>query len=181
MTRSKFFHNSVKLLVILGWSFLVVLELRAFMPDNPLRVKKGISEKLMLFAPQGWIFFTRDPREANDRVYRRTNPCCELLTLPNSDSSNLFGLKRDGRAFGVEMEPLLKRIPRSAWRECRGDLASCVSGLEKPSKTVPNTSATRVACGEIIIQRQRPIPWAWSANRKLRPPYSVANLNVSCK
>lgn len=174
-------HTSVKLLVILGWSALAILELRAFMPDNPLRVTKRVGDNLMLIAPQGWIFFTRDPREAVDRVYRRTNPCCEILTLPNNHISYLFGLKRDGRAFAVEMGPLLKRIPGKAWRECRGELASCVAGLQKPSRTAPNSSASRFACGEIIVQRQRPIPWAWSSNRNLRAPYSIANLNVSCE
>lgn len=172
---------AVRLLIILGWSALTVLELRAFMPDNPLRVTNRVADNLTLLAPQGWIFFTRNPREAVDRVYRGTNPCCEMLTLPNNHASYLFGVKRDGRAFAVEMGPLLKRIPGKAWRECRGDLPSCVAGLPVPSRTVANTSATRFACGKIIVQRQHPIPWAWSSNRNLHPPYSVAILNVSCE
>jgi antimicrobial peptide system SdpA family protein len=136
---------------------------------------------LTFFAPQGWVFFTRSPREANDRVYGRTSPCCELLTLPNGAAANLFGLKRDARSFGIEMAPLLTAIRRDAWLECRDSLADCVSRLKVPPATVANASATRMACGQIVIQRQQPIPWAWSGNRNIRPPYALASLNVSCK
>jgi antimicrobial peptide system SdpA family protein len=178
--KGSILRSAAKLAIVLGWSALVVLELRAFMPDNPLRVSKAVKTNLTALAPQGWVFFTRNPREASDRVYRRTTPCCELLTVPNGDPRNLYGIKRDGRAFGVEMTPLLGQIPGDAWRECRGDLGACVAGLP-PAATVVNTSKIGIACGEIVIQRQKPVPWAWSANPNVRPPYTVATVNVSCR
>lgn len=177
MTRSAV-RTAGKWTIVFGWTVLIVLLLRAFMPDNPLRIRRSVKDDLTLLAPEGWVFFTRDPREASDRVFRLTTPCCEEMTVPNGAASNLYGLKRDARAFGVEMAPLMAQIPRSGWRECRGDIAACAAAA--PPIALSNASAARRLCGEVVIQRQRPVPWAWSRGRDVRAPYALAHLNVSC-
>lgn len=170
-----------KVSIVIGWSVLVVLLMRAFMPDNPLRISRAVKENLTVLLPQGWVFFTRDPREPSDRLYLRTTPCCRQVVQSNGDLANMFGLNRDSRALSVELGALISQVPASSWRQCRGDLETCIVKSEAPAAPVRNASTSRQLCGEVLVHRSKPIPWAWSANEHVDPPYSLARMNVSCK
>lgn len=170
-----------KVAVVVVWSALTGLLLCAFMPDNPLRPPKVVKDNLTAFAPQGWVFFTRNPREASDRVYRRTNPCCESIVATNGDAEHMFGIQRDPRAQGVELGTLVAQVPEKAWQPCRGDLAACIAKTTPAAVKVVNRSAVRSMCGEVIVERRPPIPWAWSRSNRVNPPYSLLVMNVSCR
>lgn len=174
-------RTAAKTAIVVIWSLLTGLLLCAFMPDNPLRPAKVVKENLTAFAPQGWVFFTRDPREAGDRVYRRATPCCSPLVSANGAAEHLFGIRRHPRAQGVELATLLSQIPQKAWRPCRGDLAACAATNPSSSVKVVNRSKVRSLCGEILIERRPPIPWAWSRSETINPPYSILSMNVSCR
>jgi antimicrobial peptide system SdpA family protein len=169
-----------KVSIILGWSVLVVLVMRAFMPDNPLRISRAVKDNLTVLIPQGWVFFTRDPREPSDRLYLRTTPCCRPVTQSNGGAGNLFGLNRDSRALSVELGSLIGQAPASAWSQCRGDLNSCIASSTAPA-AVRNASTSRQLCGEVLVHRSKPVPWAWSRDTHVDPPYALLRMNVSCR
>ena len=170
-----------KTAIVLGWCVLFGLVLRAFMPDNPLRLSRSTKDTLVLLVPQGWVFFTRDPREPVERVYRRTAGGYEELTRPNGIPQYAFGLERRSRTFGVETAALITQIPRLAWTSCRGDVAACAAAAEPSRVVIINPARAPMACGDIVITRGKPMPWAWSRGNNVRSPFSIAVATAACR
>jgi len=136
---------------------------------------------MIAISPQGWAFFTRDPREPVDRLYRGTASGWAQATFTNSSARNLFGLSRAARALNVEMAALLAELPPDRWLECRSTLEACLREADSHGVTLHNRSLTRLACGALTVQRQPPVPWAWSRNaERIHMPSEVVRLNVRC-
>jgi antimicrobial peptide system SdpA family protein len=130
--------------------------------------------------PQGWAFFTRDPREPVDEAYRPGERLVPIL-YPNSSARNLFGFSRRARAQNVEMAALLLEVPASAWKECRAPLRRCLEVAPGCAVAVANVSVTRQICGPVVVERQPPVPWAWGRSTgRIHMPSKVVRLEVAC-
>jgi antimicrobial peptide system SdpA family protein len=163
------------------WTAAIVPVLLGSMPDSPLRPSVGFRQDLIAIAPQGWAFFTRNPREAADRIYAGPGPAWVQVTYTNSSPRNWLGLKRDARALNVELASLLADVDPAQWGDCQGEIAACVRQEDPPAVAVVNRSLTRVLCGEILVERRPPAPWAWSrSQRPVLMPARIARLEVRC-
>jgi antimicrobial peptide system SdpA family protein len=138
--------------------------------------------KTALWAPQGWSFFTKDPREEKQTVYVRRGSAWELVLLaPHDRPANILGLRRKSRAQGVEMALLLSgNAPAEDWHACTAPLQECLAQLP-PGRAVRNTSPAPTMCGSVAIVLQKPIPWAWATSpRPVTMPSRILSLEVSC-
>jgi antimicrobial peptide system SdpA family protein len=159
------------------WGAAVLFVLDASLPYNPIRLPIS-GQQVHAWLPEGWGFFTRDPREPDLYVYRNSHNRWETASLgPHSQPRHIFGLSRSSRAQGVELGLLLHRTPHTKWAECRGDPVLCL--MAAPTVTVQNPSSSPTLCNELGVILQPPVPWAWSAH-KIRMPSKVIRLEVSC-
>jgi antimicrobial peptide system SdpA family protein len=173
--------RTARILLATFWTSVVLYLGMASLPESPMRPRLWIRLNLGTLSPQGWAFFTRNPREAFDRVYRRTPEGWSLLSQPNTSWFSGFGLSRRARVIGVEMAPLLARIPAGRWIDCDGDWTSCAEGKGEPLRAI-NRSLTGEVCGDLAIVREEPVPWAWSRTmRRQSMPSRLALLRVSCE
>lgn len=165
----------------LAWTCVGVLVLFGSVSDHPLRAPAGLRRGLLLIAPQGWGFFTRDPREPVDRVYRHTPGGWEEITHANSSPRNALGLSRGARAVGVELTAVLGRVPAERWRDCRAPAGDCWPAAAPGGAPVRNPALRPRLCGDILVERRPPVPWAWSRSRSdLAMPARVVRVEVAC-
>jgi len=165
---------AVSLAALTGWV------LRAGPVDSPLRADFTTRRGMIAFFPQGWAFFTRDPREAVDRAYRPGAPLVPLL-YANSSPRNLLGLGRGARTLNVELAALLHELPASAWQSCDAPLERCVEARAGGRVAIVNRFPEPRICGDVVVERQPPVPWAWGrAIDETHMPSKVARLDVRC-
>lgn len=135
------------------------------LPYNPL--SPGMKEKqgVMSVVPEGWGFFTRNPREVDQHLYfYKNNKWVRNPNSPISSWRNTFGLNRFPRAQSVELGMILSNINDTCWKTASINLEhnniSDIASIE-----VFNDSPYPTITGRICILQQEPIPWAWSWNK----------------
>lgn len=166
--------------LFLFWTGIVLLIMSASPADSPLRATYRTRRAMLALFPQGWAFFTRDPRESLDRLYRPGTPP-EPLLYANSSARSLFGLSRRARAKNVELAALLLHAPSEEWHDCLDSLPRCLEQLPGDAAAVTNTSLTQQICGPVVVERQPPVPWAWGRGlTTVHMPSRVVRFEVRC-
>jgi antimicrobial peptide system SdpA family protein len=165
-----------------AWIALAAYAIHASMPFNPITLPFEAEHKTALIEvlPEGWRFFTRNPQEEQVIPLVLIDGTWRPASAPSSSARNLFGLNRAGRAQSVELGLLLEQMqPKDRWAPCDGSPAECLS--RAPVAThLANPSRAPTMCGDMGFVAQRPVPWAWSANRNLEMPAKVVRVAVKC-
>ncbi len=174
----------VALVLLLGWSTLAIHAVHAVMPNNPIKLPLTKVLDFRLILPEGWAFFTRDPREPEATVYVRSSDGQWLITpgVPRFHWSTALGLDRHIRAHGVELGMLLEKAEKAERFDCTKEPQEC---LEQASVAAPmnNPSPAPQICGQIGIVMRKPVPWAWSLAHQAKPismPSKVLRMDVQC-
>ena len=148
--------------VLAFWTVVLSIVLVAAMPDNPLRLPSVWQQSVFKVTPEGWGFFTRNPRSPVDHVYKRVGDDWVRVNHTNADVRNIFGIRKGTRMMGIELVYLQNKIQENAWQPCAGDIETCLRTSGKQPTVTRNESMMREVCGEYVIDRRPPVPWAWS-------------------
>ena len=152
--------------------FLVIVVLAGSvfysLPSNVMSTRDGGAVRSFSgrFMPQSWAFFTKPPSDPEFVPYRvHADGHLEFASLmPNSRSSNLFGLGRKQRAQGPEIAKMANQV--TDWVDCseaKDDcLAETASGVDPLSVT--NSSPVATLCGMVLLVETEPVPWAFRAD-----------------
>src|SRR4051812_41959664 len=101
---------------------LVTYSVHAGMTYNPVTLPFEQAVNAQVWIPEGWKFFTRNPREERvSMLVRKEGQWINGSRTPNANPSNAFGIDRLGRAQGLELALLLENVPSEAWSACKGD------------------------------------------------------------
>jgi antimicrobial peptide system SdpA family protein len=174
--------NSIKLKPLyfyFVWGFWAILIYSFLVTYNPIVIFSHEVKKNFVFTfPQGWGFFTRNPREAMVDVYRQDVQGLELVTVLNSSPGNYFGFSRNSRVVGLEMVEVVKRIPHAAWKNGKGDIHAVA--LETSDTIKLSKKLKYFVPGTYIFHQYKIVPFAW-ANLKQEKykPYLAAKILVS--
>jgi len=163
------------------WAVLALYVVHAALPYNPLQLPYAHALRTQVWAPEGWAFFTRDPREPRPYLYRLEGREWASASLgPHARPSNAFGMNRRARAQGVELGLLLENVSVRSWEKCETEPMGCL-GRAPAAARVANGSPRPSLCGTIGVVRQPPVPWAWArAPKPVVMPSNVIRLEVSC-
>lgn len=168
-----------KLAIVACWATFIIFVARTFLP-SPMPVSYPKTRNTFMFLPEGWGYFTRNPREPVLQLYGLDAKHEPVLT-PNFSTRSLFGLRRDGRRVGGEVDIVLSQVPANAWSTRRGGL-NFESYLPDSTVVIQNTVARPTLCGDYLIQLQDRMPWAWARSRdSLIMPSKVARVRVECE
>ena len=151
--------------LILFWGLAILNIAIISLPNNPLRGIMGTKKSLVAVIPEGWGFFTRNPRE--DVLFtfiKKNNQWIPYDKQNNAAPENLFGLKRTARVNGLIYATYFKNISASDWKLYKNlDLDNLKSVAFAPKK-VKNSSKYLDFCGEtLLFVKTKTIPWAWSS------------------
>jgi antimicrobial peptide system SdpA family protein len=138
-------------------------------------------DRVQLFVPEGWKFFTKNPHEDRFEALVLVGERWETpFAGASADPMYAFGANRTGRARAVETGLLLAKIGKDQWRECGGKPRDCLS-TDDVVVHVQNTSPAPALCGSVGIVAAPPVPWAWGRNAKpVQMPSRVARLEIQC-
>jgi antimicrobial peptide system SdpA family protein len=171
------------ILITCFWTLLFGYSIHAALPFNPVNLPLVKTLRVRIFMPQGWKFFTRNPREEQIKALSKDSEgkWQSALIGANASVANLFGLRRNSRAQGIELGLIVTSLKKNQWVECKDRLDICA---EKTCNVghVANTSPNPTFCGEAVLIKQSPVPWAWSrAKRPVIMPSKCVRVNVSCQ
>lgn len=165
--------------VVAFWSVIVAYVLHAVIPSNPIRLPKEDLIAAKVWAPQGWAFFTRNPKGPVLKAFALKQGSWRLIQLPrNGSGENLLGFSRRARALGIELGLVTSFVHESEWFDCETDPADCLAQISRSKKVKNRVSEPRL-CGEIGIVFQEPLPWAWAA-KEITMPSKISRLSVRC-
>lgn len=126
-----------------------------------------------MLVPQGFAFFTRNPREPQIYIYKYIKQ--DSLVIVNKKSSlslsQRFGLSRTNRRVNIEFNNVLNKI--LIWHKDY-DLA------KKDIVSINiNDEESKIIQGKYLFVKEERIPWAWAKNDKLKPKrrYKILMIN----
>ncbi|MEU4556640.1 SdpA family antimicrobial peptide system protein [Micromonospora parva] len=159
---------AVVAMLLVGYLTRAVLPVAA-MPAPPGRT---VARALV---PEGWAFFTRDPRRPSPVAY--TTDRDGRWRPASSSSRGPAGLDKRDRARSAEISLLTRRLDGTSWTRCDGEPSTCLAAA--PATAVANTATVRTLCGDIGIVLQEVLPWAWNDLPTVLPS-RLARLTVTC-
>lgn len=168
-----------------AWLLAIGVVLTGTIASSPLRPSLPVRLNLLTVAPEGWAFFTRNPREPVVVVHtpaaggdERWRP----LELANFQRENLFGLRRSSRLLTTEVTQLLREVPSEAWTPCRAPVEECLAEQSLAVHAAERSSPLLPAlCGPLTVQVRERVPWAWSRSRdRIQMPAKIVRLDVRC-
>lgn len=167
-------------LIVLLWSILIGSVMLAALPRNPISLPYVPKLLIKTFVPQGWSFFTRNPRENLIYIYKRTGDTwAQSSDVINGSAKNYFGASRKARAMGSEYA-LLFSLAGVKWDSCATGKLSCVE--ESKKLIVRNKLTAPQLCGEFLFVSRSPVPWAWSAHAaEIELPFQYVLVDFVCE
>lgn len=181
-----FILKSFYIIVSIFWIYIIYVSLAMAMPFNPSTISDDFKFRMNLKSifPQGWGFFTRDPREADLILYEYQNKTWKKSTsFPYSAPKNLFGITRGARAMSTEIPLLLNQLEVPFWDTCYVDPKICMESylLTKTKVTSVTLDFSQpIIKDTICIVMVDPIPWAWSdLNLQIEREFKYVVLNVN--
>ncbi|MBJ7895168.1 SdpA family antimicrobial peptide system protein [Bacillus atrophaeus] len=183
MNNSSIKNKSFLMLVVISavWMVFIGKSIIAVLPANPLSPNIDEQSFMKTLYPQGWGFFSKNPREEMINVYE-TKTYAQAVSWPNNSFKNIFGLDRYGRAQGIELGYLIEQIPKSIeWEKCHYGSITC---LKKTYTlvTINNKTPNASLCGNLGLSRETLIPWAWSSKSRsnISKESKVLRVEVKC-
>ena len=182
----KFFKNNnyiiylVTSLVFSTW--LIINIFLITVKGNPIEITNEVDSRVFNFIPQGWAFFTRDPREAQITIYRIENDSV-LKPYPQRHSSlnNLLGLKRTSSKILTELQLLKLKTSDSLYSDVKWNYQ--VDKFEKfkiKRFEYKNEIYDPILLGDFIVVYQKPVPWAWSKSiKEIKMPAKVIRFKIN--
>jgi antimicrobial peptide system SdpA family protein len=136
----------------------------------------------VLFLPEGWAFFTRDPKEPEFLMFHpRSDGSWTRAARPNDSLSTVFGFSRFLRSLNVERGLLVAPFREGDWRPCTSRPELCLADWQGTIFTVKNRTPGATVCGPVAFVKQDRVPWAWSRSVDAdRMPSRVLRMEARC-
>jgi len=107
--------------------------------------------------PQGWGFFTKDPKEPNFYLYKVEDKVSEV-NLMNFSPKYYFGFSREPRIISTEIALIANKISFRNWYKN----ISFDSLLQfQPLQFIKNDSINALPAGKYIIETKEIVPIEW--------------------
>lgn len=117
------------------------------------------NSKLSAILPQGWAFFTRNPREDQITIYSQKGENIINVSLKTTNKSELFGIKRSNRFIQDKLGNIISEIDKKYWYNTQTDydFRNIANALNHVSISVSYPSL----CGTYIIEVKKIMPWSY--------------------
>lgn len=179
----KYSYTVVYTISLCSCILLVSIVYIVSMQENPVVLTSKNDSKIITFLPQGWAFFTRNPREAQIIIYELKNG--QIYEIPQKHSSykNLLGINRKASKILSELQIiLLENVKKEDYVDLQWNYQANVYDAI-PTKTIhcKNKMNNPLLCNQYLVIFQKPVPWAWSKSLdKIKMSAKGIIINVEC-
>lgn len=170
-------HKKFFLFYFIIWLSFFFIAINTILPANPIKTPDKLSLITMSIFPQGWGFFSKDPRD--DHFYVIDIPSGELgASWPNMTLKNWGGLKRFGRSQGIELGRIYSQVKEQDMVECNETPLQCLED-QGDVINITNDSPSPTITGDVGIVVQESVPWVWAKKvNKEDMPSKIVRLKV---
>lgn len=167
-----------KISLTLIWIFFISVIFVSSLKTQVVLSEKTKTQFYTLF-PEGWSFFTRNPREPLLEVYKIDNGKLISMPLSNSSMINSFGFSRKSRVKGFEASTIISEIPSNLWKENKGN--NYIKDINDNFVNVKYKKSNHYFNkGKYLFVLKDPIPWAWASKSQDKyAPYSAIKININ--
>ncbi len=136
--------------------------------------------------PQGWAFFTKNPKSEEVYLYKidTITQKFENIILRNVQSSQLFGIKRDNRLISTKITTITNDIDRSLWINHKGNISNFLkhdTNYMKLNKITIKIKQPAI-CGLYCVVMKKPIPWSWvTLKSKINMESRIILIDFKCQ
>ncbi len=167
------------LLLLLTFAVVGVYSIKTMLPHSPLNLPGEDVVGMRRVLPQGWSFFTRNPREPWRQIFRRTERGWEQVADRQMSWQQAFGARRNSRKVGAEAAWLVEEV-WAVWSEdCETNPVECLE-MAPVAEHLNNGFPAPDVCGLIGIVEQRFTPFAWRDLDGALMPSQVMKVEVDC-
>ncbi len=160
--------------------FWLIIIYNIFISSVPIPTNSSYIKKSTIFniTPQGWGFFTKNPREEEMFLYKiNSKNEISLFTKTNNAFEFFLGASRKNRFIGIETEALVSKLDKNAW--VKGDIKFYDFKQDIKTDTISLNFATKDIQGDFFIVRKQRVPWAWGRSyKKIIMPYEYTKIYV---
>lgn len=169
-------HLMNKIIISAFWIFIVLLILLSSNNSSYPILNYKTQKTISTLFPQGWGFFTKDPKDATIDVYELQGKTLKLVTVNNFSQDNLFGFSRKSRYIGYELGKLGACIPKAAYKNEIGMVCKKFQSKATVVK-IPFKPRFYSLNKEFVIYQYKIVPFEW-INKKQEQyrPYLVARV-----
>ena len=164
------------------WAALVGVAMLGALPEDAFGSSTYSREIVRTLLPEGWAFFTRNPRESTYHLYEET-PGGQLTSADSADAraKGLWGLERKSRLRSIAVAQLASRVPKEAWKECRSTLRQCRQEQDVEPEIALKMNVPTI-CGHVVLEEREPVPWAWRRSFfRVHMPSRTARAHIPCE
>lgn len=160
------------------WGCLIIVVFFSSIKDQQVIQYPPLTKSINYLFPQGWGFFTRNPREDNVYAYRLKDNKIEEINLLNQSVTNFFGFSRSTRLKAFDLAILMEKINNKSW--VRSSNPNINSHINLPITKVKRTNNLQFFSeGIYFIKLKKTIPWKWSnLNQEKYTPYQIVKIKI---
>jgi sporulation delaying protein A len=160
----------------------VVANLSVFVSDSPIDLGYRRRTVVQALSPQGWAFFTRDPRESWEKVFLVRHGRLEPANPADARGMPWRGAIRGTRNRGIVLSHVIQAVPADAWQECKKSVTACWKAYSAtPVPVRVEVHDNTGLCGQALLQKQPTLPWAWRrASGRTHMPSRIALVKIDC-
>ncbi|MEM1320433.1 MAG: SdpA family antimicrobial peptide system protein [Bacteroidota bacterium] len=151
---------SLAMVTIFGYFYLNFI---GTLSQNVVPVSAEEKKVIRFFFPQGWGFFTRNPREAKYKLYQLEKEKAQLVNFEITSPKNSFGCSRKGNRISIEMIRVQHQLPKvDEWTISQLDIDAFAAQQDSFATVRMNSrDLLYIQPGKFIIQEYQITPWNW--------------------
>lgn len=182
---NKKMHYLLFYLLSIIYTSLIFIVADTSLGFNTIKLSNSLHSIAYTISPQGWGFFTRNPREPLVDFYRVdiNNLNLNKVTIKNASIENQWGFSRMMRVSSSEIGYIKDQIPEHEWMsvtEFNREYINVLLSNSYPYK-INNDFTWPIFCGMFLMTKTDRIPWAWSKHRgSIKMPKRIALVEVIC-
>lgn len=166
-----------KTIVLTVWTVISLLVFFSSFREQVF-VSTHLQKHIGIIFPEGWGFFTKNPRSSLLEVYKVEGNTLVSSTIRNQSIKNRFGFSRKSRVIGYESSMLANEINVKNWSKDR--MENLHSLKEDTVYNITNESNKYLNKGKYLLVSYKMIPFAWSKSKQeLNNPISYVYVNVN--
>ena len=166
-------------LLIVGYGIVAAYAFVNAVEDSPLVPSFRSRANITTMLPEGWAFFTRNPREPQWFAYSLSAKGWARVEQRHASSVNYFGFARRAPLQMMELGALISQSADTSWMSFPADTDPLQ--VRAPALTVHNPSVRPILCGDVLVVEREPVPWAWSSTAaSVRLGGRILRMSVDC-
>lgn len=153
-----------KIIIYSLWIVVVVVVFFSSLKSQVI-VPEKYQKIVSVIMPQGWGFFTKNPRDNLLDVYKVENDGVRKITTNNFSLETYFGISRKARNIGYESAQIINDVDKKYWQsDTWKNLRNLNRNLVYKSQ---NDSLKYLTKGKYIFITYKIVPYKWAKNHQV--------------